>query len=432
MPSSLHRFVASTLAARLAHCAWTPQAVTRQVRSFLPKRLQRDAAPLSEAMIAQFPQKYSPDADRLIAALLERPEILRVFKHCTKSGTWPTHSVAPTRMRPVPPFDALNLPALHTMADLAEWLFLTPEQLEAYIDKNGWREAHPMPGVNNYFYRHSPKAGGGVRLIEAPKPRLKTLQRLILRHILTQVPSHPDAFGFVRGRDCRGAAQRHAGEEVVIAFDLKNYFGSVNYGRIYALFRHLGYPASVAASLSGICTVVTPSRIRMRLPYDQRQALMVPHLPQGAPSSPSLANLVTYRLDKRLAGLARSLGANYTRYADDFTFSGDCAVRQSILGAVPDIVREEGFELNTRKTRVMSKHQRQMVTGIVVNETLNVSRTDFDLLKAMIHQRAWQDDPAALARLVGKVGWVAQVNASKGQKLYTLLERALAKTSGPR
>lgn len=95
---------------------------------------------------------------------------------------------------------------LNTVSDLADWLLLTPEQLDLYVDKNGWREMHPMPGVSNYLYWASPISNGGLRLISAPKPSLKSLQRLINHRILTHVSAHPNSFGFVRGRNCIGAA----------------------------------------------------------------------------------------------------------------------------------------------------------------------------------------------------------------------------------
>ena len=424
MPPSRYRALASNLAVRLEAIRWTRDDVERVLRGFLPDAFQRYVDAMAQGLITEFPQRYAPDADQLTKALLARREISRLIKHCTKTGVWPALPLEPARMQPVAPFDALAIPTLHTVADLAEWFLLTPEQLSAYADQTGWREAHPMPGVNNYFYRISPKSNGGYRLIEAPKPRLKTYQRMIQRRILNEVPVHPNCFGFVRGRNCIDAAQRHAGEEVVITFDLRNYFSNLRYGRVYALFRHLGYPVSVAHSITGMCTVTTPSRIRMRLPFEQRQTLMAPHLPQGAPSSPALANVLTYRLDRRLTGLARSLGANYTRYADDLFFSGDREIRRSVLAAVPEIVKDEGFHLNRAKTKVSTKHQRQSVMGIVVNETLNISRNEFDRLKALIHQKAWKDDPSELLRLTGQIGWVAQVNPKKAQKLYEKLDRA--------
>lgn len=386
---------------------------------------------LTNCLLTEFPQRFAADAHRIAEVLSKQPVMRRLDQHCTKADVWPSISLDPPQMQPVSPFDALELPVLNTISELADWLFVTPVQLDSYVDKNGWREMHPMPGVNNYFYRTSPKSNGGLRLIEAPKPRLKSLQRLINHRILANVPVHPSSFGFVRGRNCIGAAQRHAGEDVVISLDLKNYFSSIRYGRVYAFFRHLGYPVSVAHSLSGICTIITPSRIRKRMPFEQRQALMEPHLPQGAPSSPALANLLTYRLDRRLAGLARALGANYTRYADDLTFSGDRGVQAMVLSTVPEIVEEEGFKIRPGKTRVTSCYQRQIVLGIVVNETISIPRKEYDRLKAIIHQKAWKNDPAEFEKILGQIGWVAQVNPRQAHKLYAKLELANAQDTVP-
>jgi len=426
LPSSRHKRIAAVLASRFEASRWTQDDIARSAARHLPERFQHHAPALAEALLNRFPQRYAPDAAQLKPALLAWPQLGRLVQHCDKTGAWPSFPLEPPRMQPVAPFDALDLPRLETIADLADWLLLSPEQLDSLIDRTGWYEAQPLPPLRKYFYRISTKSGGGVRLIEAPKPRLKTVQRQIQRRILHAVPSHPDSFGYVPGRSAIHAAQRHAGEALVLAFDLERYFTSLSYGRVFALFRMLGYPAAVAHGLSGLCTLATPARIRQKMPYDQRQALLTPHLPQGAPSSPALANLLTYRLDRRLGALGRTIGANYTRYADDLVFSGDRAIRAQLVSAVPDIVQAEGFRLNRAKTRAMRQTQRQLVLGLVVNQTVSVPRKEIDRLRATIHGQAWRHDPAALARLLGQIGWVAQANPAKGAKLYAQLERAQA------
>ena len=396
----------------------------RSLRNALPSQMMHIASPLVQELLAGFQMQYSPDAKRMAQVLEQQPELHQLHAYCLKNNAWPQPFLTPPKMHPIAPFMKLKIPDLPTTADLADWLLVPLERLDRYVDQNGWREEHGETPVNHYFTHLSRKSSGGMRLIEAPKPRLKSFQRHILDQIVSQVPTHPDSFAFTAGRDCRSGAQRHAGEDVVICFDLKDYFTSIQSNRIFGLFRCLGYPSAVAHALTGLCTVMTPSRIRDRLPYDQRQAVRAPHLPQGAPSSPALANLVTHRLDRRLSGLARSLGGSYSRYADDMTFSGDRSLRKAVLDTVPEIVQSEGFRLNTAKTRVMAASQRQVVTGLVVNKRLNVTRREYDRLKAAIHAMAWREDPVLQARLVGQIGWVAQVHPAKGEKLRSFMARA--------
>ncbi len=123
---------------------------------------------------------------------------------------------------------------------------------------------------------------------------------------------------------------------------------------------------------------------RRRVPA-LRARLATPHLPQGAPTSPALANLVAFHLDARLTGLAARIGARYSRYADDLTFSADHYLRPP-HDMIATIAREEGFRVNAAKTRLMARGSRQRVTGIVVNAHPNISRAEYDRLKAIIRR----------------------------------------------
>jgi hypothetical protein len=130
---------------------------------------------------------------------------------------------------------------------------------------------------------------------------------------------HPHAHGFVRGRSCISGAHVHAGEHIVICADLEDFFSSISAKRIHGLFRSFGYPTAVARLLAGLCTTCTPQSVFEQLPKKQghdwraRKMFGVPHLAQGAPTSPALANPCAWRFDQRCAGLARALGGRYTR-----------------------------------------------------------------------------------------------------------------------
>jgi hypothetical protein len=159
-----------------------------------------------------------------------------------------------------------------------------------------------------------------------------------------------------------------------------------------------------------------------------------PHLPQGAPTSPALANICAWRVDCRLTGLAEAAGATYTRYADDLAFSGDekferCVERFALRVAA--ILMEEGFQVHHRKTRVMRCGVRQYLAGIVTNERLNVVRADFDRLKAILtnsvrhgaESQNREGHPAFRQHLDGRVGFVEMVNPAKGARLRRIFEK---------
>jgi len=246
------------------------------------------------------------------------------------------------------------------------------------------------------------------------------------------VPTSPWAYGFVPGRSAPAGAARHPGSAVVVCLDLAAFFASVTAPRVYGLFRSAGYPEPVAWRLAGLTTVATPVAVLAGAPAPHRAALAVAHLPQGAPSSPALANLAAGRLDRRLAGLAAAAGATYTRYADDLTISGDATLGAGrVIDAAGRIVAEEGFRLQPAKTRVQRAGGRQTVTGIVVNAHPNVRRDEYDALRALLHNAAVHGPasqnraghPDFRSHLAGRIAWVAAVNPARGDRLRAAFDR---------
>ncbi|WP_035373902.1 reverse transcriptase family protein [Pseudoduganella violaceinigra] len=333
---------------------------------------------------------------------------------------------------------ALALPELPTIGDLAHWLNEPVGALEWFADQ--WRLAGDAQSrLQNYHYRWVAKRSGGLRLIEIPKARLRRVQQKILRQILDLAPPHPSVHGFRRGRSSVTHAALHAGKRVVIRMDLKDFFPSIQVSRIHALFEKLGYSQSVAGTLARICVNRAPyglfrdKQTGGSLPWVERQALKTPHLPQGSPCSPALANLCAYRLDIRLETLAQSLGASYSRYADDLAFSGGADFARAAHRfhiQVAAIALEEGFRVNTRKTRVMREGTRQQVTGVVVNTHPNLARSEYDTLKAMLtncvrHGPTSQNRhnrPDFRAHLAGRISYVKMLNVNRAVKLQRLFE----------
>jgi RNA-directed DNA polymerase len=425
-------WAANNLAARLLAEPWTPEAIAAAIDTVLGPVDPRAREALIADLVALGEATYPPTPHALTTHLIKSKDLKPHPQH-----TVPT-VLDPPRFAPAKPFVGLPIPALATPGDLAEWLGESPEQLDWLAGEHLGRAAkHPL---QHYHYAFASKRNGTPRLIEAPKSRLKAIQRRILHEILSAVPVHGRVHGFVAGRSCLTGAQVHAGETVVATFDLTQFFPSIGLPRIHGLFRSLGYPWAVARRLAGLCTTVTPARVFLGLPEPQRpnhavQALYrVPHLPQGAPTSPALANLLAFALDRRLHGLARAAEANYTRYADDLAFSGNADFAGGIdrfRKAVETILHEEGFALNTAKTRIMPRSTRQRVTGIVVNEHCNFGRAEFDTLKATLHNcaRTGPADqnhsavPDFRAHLDGRITWVEQINLWRGMKLRRLFDR---------
>jgi RNA-directed DNA polymerase len=263
------------------------------------------------------------------------------------------------------------------------------------------------------------------------------LQRRLLDEVLGRLPVHGAAHGFVPGRDVHSFSHVHTGKVTVVKLDLMSFFSSVTVSRVYGLLRTAGYPEPVAHTLAALCTTRTPADVLRGAPDPHRAALLrQPHLPQGAPTSPALANLCAFRLDRRLSGLAQTFGVDFSRYADDLAFSGDLQVPDAhrLVAWVSRIVTEEGFRIHPRKTRIRGRGDRQQLAGLVVNERPAVPREEYDRLRATLHNAARDGLTAAnrdghpdfAAHLAGRIAWISRGNPARAAKLRELYSAAVA------
>jgi len=330
-----------------------------------------------------------------------------------------------------------SLPPLPTVGELSGWLGIAASDLHWFTTRH-YRMHDPSNG--HYLYRAIHKRSKKWRLIESPKFRLKRVQRRILHDLLERVPIHDAAHGFCRGRSISSFARPHVGKQIVLRVDMQDFFPSIPSSRIQSLFRALGYPEAVANVLAALCTNDVPRRgwpiVTSTKPVDFEtyQMYRLPHLPQGAPTSPMLANLCAFRLDCRLSQLAEIAGARYSRYADDLAFSGDDAFSRSIKRfqiQVYSILLEEGFRPHIRKTKVMRRGARQQLAGIVVNDRLNVSRKETDRLKAIL-TNCVKSGPDSQNRdhhadfrshLLGRIAFVSSINPDRGERLRLLFDQ---------
>lgn len=206
------------------------------------------------------------------------------------------------------------------------------------------------------FYRNFAisKKNGGFRKISEPLPNLKEIQRWILEEILYKNNVSEFAKAYLKGKSIRDNVRFHRGQKYVITIDIKNFFPSISEEKVFVLFIEMGYSKPVSVMLAKLCCLNGK-------------------LPQGAVTSPMLSNIIMKRLDKRIAAFAVKNRVRYTRYADDLTFSGDIEPGK-VINFVKKVLDADNFKINDSKTRVMTKNQRQLVTGSVVNEKLQAPR----------------------------------------------------------
>lgn len=438
--SARDRTVAAALAGAFLAGDWTLNGLLTQGEAALgarPRWLRRLARE-----VLSFYRDPPADRPRELAALITTTDAFQSATATARRQARPLrvvrHLAAPARLAP----RRWPVARIDTAADLAALLELTLEHLLWYADPTGMQRRNAAGALQLYRYRWLSRAGRTPRLLEIPKPRLRRAQRTVLDSIVGLVPAHGAAHGFVPGRSARTGASVHVGADVVIGLDLAGFFAAVSAGRTYGILRVVGYPEAVAHLLTGLCTIATPIGVLTAMPpggepanrYALRRALATPHLPQGAPTSPQLANLSAYRLDCRLAGYAAASQATYTRYADDLSFSGGPEVRRRadrFVAGARRIVEDEGFALNDGKTRIQHRSRRQSVTGIVVNDRQNVPRGDYERLRATLHNAAQtsaaaqnrDDHPDFRAHLLGRIAWVEALHPDRGGRLRADFDR---------
>lgn len=221
---------------------------------------------------------------------------------------------------------------------------------------------------NDRFYRvyKVKKKNGGYREISIPNVRLRYIQRWILDNILYRISVSEDVTGFVPEKSIVDNATKHTNKELVMAFDIKDFFPSVNIERIFNIFYYYGYTKEISYCLARICTL-----------NDE--------LPQGAPTSPYLANIVCRKMDIRIKCLCDKIDADFTRYADDITISGKKNIIE-YLDIIKSIVIDEGFSINNDKTRAMYRNRQQRITGLIVNNNkVSVPKDKIRYLRQQIY-----------------------------------------------
>jgi retron-type reverse transcriptase/DNA-binding CsgD family transcriptional regulator len=292
-------------------------------------------------------------------------------------------------------FRDLGLPPIPTAGALPLFLGISPKTIFSI-------RRRPRKHYRSFPLK---KKDGSKRDIDTPRTYLKVIQWWILDNILNHVEIAENVFGFVAGRSAVQNAEYHFGAKHVLNVDIRQFFPSITIDQVREIFVSLGYTEDVADMLAELCCLDD-------------------HVPQGAPTSPAIANLVLRELDEQLSRLADEAGHRYSRYADDLTFSSQQRIEPAFLDSVQQAVEESGFNLKPEKTRFAGSEGRMEVTGVVINDKMQPSRVWRKRTRAKLHRfrLATRLTRRELAYLHGIVGMAAQFPQST--QMHKLSEHA--------
>ncbi|WP_237142895.1 retron St85 family RNA-directed DNA polymerase [Salmonella enterica] len=292
----------------------------------------------------------------------------------------------------------LSLPILENVDDLSQSLRLPKEVISKFSFNN-----------DKYYYRiEMKKRTGGIRHIESPLKELKAIQRWVLRYILDKLSPSVYAKGFVRKKSIIDNAKPHEGNQYVLNLDLQDFFTNVKASHVYTLFKNIGYNNNIAFILTSFCTKGG-------------------YLPQGAPTSPALSNLVCLRLDHRVSTYCKKRALTYTRYADDLCISGNkILILQKASYLIKDIICDEGFIINLKKEKFLGPKVRREVTGLTVTPRITISKKDYCIYRKRIYDLVRNEIQNKHEIIKGILSFVRSIDKDKGKKLSGFYQKQIS------
>lgn len=289
----------------------------------------------------------------------------------------------------------LGLPVIQDLNEFSNEIRLSESTIKKYI-----------AFAEHYYLTYGiPKKTGGERLIAQPSRELKAIQSWLLRNILDKLSSSDASKGFELGTSIYDNAYPHIGSNVILSLDIDNFFPSIPANKVYGVFYSLGYTKSISSAFTSICTFKG-------------------FLPQGSPASPKLANLVCSKLDSRIQGYAGKNGIIYTRYADDITLS--CQSIKKIEKAksfIQTVIKDEGFKVNKKKTRLLGLRKKKTVTGLVVSSNkAGVGREVYREIRVKIHH-LFTGKADNYSHINGWLSFIYGIDAGIYKKLSAYIEK---------
>lgn len=284
-----------------------------------------------------------------------------------------------------------SLASLQTGADVARALHVSEGEINHILSRLS----------NHYRPRKRKKSDGTFRTLNVPNKALKLLQRKIVDHLLVKVPLPKCVHGGVPGKSVKRMALLHVGQQAVFKMDLDSFFPSVRPWAVRLMFLNLG----IGENAAGVLTTLTTFNNE---------------LPQGAPTSTAVANIILGKIDRRLEKLCDKHGFRYTRWVDDLVFSGSMRLLD-FRKLFRRVIEEEGFRAKTEKTKTMLRDSRQEIVGLVVNVKVNLPREKRESIRQEV-LTALQSEKEVQSDVVGKAYWFKSVNAVRGEALVSKLK----------
>jgi len=330
----------------------------------------------------------------------------------------------------------MRVSSVRKIADLEVEYFDEPKS-ESHNDPSKERKITEKP----YLYFRLRKKNGGTREIMVPNQRLKKIQQWILKYILEKVPLDKVCTGFRKGYSIKENASIHKGAECVLNIDLLRFFDMITRNRVWGLFKQLGYHPSLAYLFADLTTAYHKDIYWNKIKEEGikelnelgRESSRI--LPQGAPTSPMISNIICRSLDNRLSKLAEKCNCKYSRYADDITFSGG-EKNIPTLKLVTQIIEDEGFFINRDKVRYQYRGKKQYVTGLsVADETkVRVPRAKKREIRQVIHYclkygvKSHQEKTGKSKKhfrewLMGNIAFIHSIEPEYAKKLFDRANR---------
>ncbi|HHZ8505899.1 TPA: retron St85 family RNA-directed DNA polymerase [Morganella morganii] len=289
----------------------------------------------------------------------------------------------------------LSLPILESLDDLSQSIRLPKESISKYRFNN-----------DRFYHRiEMEKKTGGIRYIESPIKELKAIQRWVLRYILDKLSPSVYAKGFVRKKSIFDNALPHEGNQYILNLDLKDFFTNIQASHVYSLFKNIGYNKNIAFVLTSFCTKGG-------------------YLPQGAPTSPALSNLVCSKLDHRISTYCKKRALIYTRYADDLCISGNkILILQKASYLIKEIISDEGFIINRKKEKFLGPKVRREVTGLTVTPRITISKKNYCVYRKRIYDLIRNDIQNKHEIIKGILAFIKSIDDDKEKKLSAFYQK---------